>query len=172
MGRKSIVSQLPESIINKLNKLILNNIPIDDIVTCLEKMDVNISRSSVGRYTKQHKEATERMREVIELTKAMGQEIDLDDSNSQHQGILNMLQALISRYTMKAMAGDDELSANDLQRLGRAIREAILSSDKLEDIKKKAQLEALEDMEKVAKKDGNKKPLEIVAELKKGYGFE
>ncbi len=173
MSNRSKISRLPKAIRFEINKLLADGATIDEITDHIQALGHNIGRSSVGRYSQQAKsDVIAKINQSLELSTAMGEGLSLDAQNKQHQNILALLNTLMTTYAFEAVHGDEKLAPKDLAMLGRAVKDAILSSQKLEDIKKIAKAEALADMEKAAKKDGNKKPLEIVAELKKGYGFE
>lgn len=174
-GNRSAISLLPKDIRLQVDILIADGATIDEIVEHLKKY--NISRSSVGRYTKKNKsDILAKIKNHLELTAAMGEGLELDEENNQDRQVLAMLRYLISDYQTKAIGGEIELEPKDMQALGRALKDTIFSREKIEDIKIKARKAALEEAsEKAAKvlndKLGDKKQVaDVLGAIKEAYG--
>ncbi len=173
MSSRSHISRLPKAIRQQVDICIANGVTINEIVSHLKNLGHDVSRSSVGRYSKKSKaDIMAKIKDQLDLTAAWGEGLGIDEENHQDRQILSMLRYLVADYQARAIHEDTPVEPKEMRALGQAMKDIILSRAKLEDIRKLAKAEALADMEKVAKADKKKKPLEIVAELKKGYGVE
>ncbi len=178
MSNRSNISRLPKNIKSQVDKALANGATIDQIVEKLKECNVEISRSSIGRYTqKARSDVIAKINESLELSEAMGAGLSLNSQNKQHQHILSLLNVLMQKMAFDAVHNDEDLTTKDLAMLGRAVKDAILSANKLEDVKELARKQAMEEAAQKAadvlnEKLSEKKGSDILKALKTAYGVD
>lgn len=104
MARPSTISQLPEKVRAKITVLRDQGRTIDDIMVHLEKLDVEVSRSALGRHLKKQQLVAERIRRSRQLAEAVGREFGDDDTSKVARTNIELLHSLL----MKVMIGDED----------------------------------------------------------------
>lgn len=79
MPRPSSISRLPSEVRKAIAQLREKGRTIDEILTHLARLDVEVSRSALGRHLKAQEAMTLRLRYGREIAEAMGREFGEDD---------------------------------------------------------------------------------------------
>ena len=160
MPPKSSIKSIDPDIKAELDRLISqDNLSIDELVEFLQSLGVDVSRSAVGRYSKNYKDVAARMKEYKEMATAFANEIDMEEESDAHQVIVQMLHTMLMRVGMQDLNSDKPLyDPKELMFLGSTIKNLMGSiKDRqawAEKEKEKARIEAADNAEKVAKKRG------------------
>ncbi len=177
MSNRSKISRLSKQQKLQIDIMLANGATIDELLSYAESKGLDISRSSIGRYSQQAKaDVIAKISSTLDLSEAMGEGIGLDRQNKQHQHILAMLNAIIHNRMFDTMHNDEQLTPKDLAMLGRTIKDAIFSAEKLEDIKKQARAEALKEAALKAenvlneKLDNKNQAADVLKAIKEAYG--
>jgi hypothetical protein len=126
VARKSSIDGLDPALRVELDAAIKRGATIDEITWMLKGLGADVSRSAVGRYSKQYADLAARQRDLQSIAKAFGSEFGEAGS---HQGRLmnQLLTSIITRAVMPLAAGDEETKApdfKDLHFLARAVKDA------------------------------------------------
>lgn len=174
MSGRSKISRLPKNLKLEIDKLIANGATVDEITAHLKDLGQDIGRSSVGRYSqKAQADVIAKITASLELSEAMGDGLSLDKQNKQHQHILSLLNVLMHNMAFDAVNNDASISPKDIAMLGRAVKDAILSASKLEDIKAVERKLALEKATEILNSQlSDKKAKIIIEQLEEAYGVK
>lgn len=162
MPPKSKIEQLPAEIQDLVNQLIRNGKSIDTITAKLKELDVEVSRSSVGRYAKSFNEVMDRYKEIEHFAGIFGSSFE----DKSHGEIARANSLLVQGSLFKLMTGDGEkeitLDPKEAMQLARTL-ESLAKASKLDtdremkiraDAEKRAKEEAAKAVDKVAKIQG------------------
>lgn len=162
MPPKSKISKFPDEIKSLIKKLLKNGASIEKITKKLNELDFDVSKSSVGRYTKNLTEVIQRYQEIHHFAEAMGSKLE----DKSHGEIARMNAQLLQGSLFKIMMGDGEkevtLDPKEAMQLATSI-EKLSKASKLDadrelqiraEVEKQTKLEASKAVEKVAKKEG------------------
>ena len=128
MARSSSVTQNPV-IHDAVNQAIKRGCTINAIKQMIDAMGAEISRSSLGRYTKKFSELAQRQRDIRAAADAFAAEFgDADDQ--QTRLMIQLVTTLITEKIMAATPGNQK--AMDLRLLAAAVKDAI-SATKIDD---------------------------------------
>lgn len=163
MPRPSTVDRLPKAVREKISALRNSGRTLDEIMEHLELLNVEISRSALGRHVKKMAKVSERIRDSRILAQSVVREFG--DKEVSHVARTNM--ELLHTLIMKIMIGGDdqdniELDAKEamfvataLQKLSQSSKSDLERDAKVrEEERKIANAEAVKAVEKVAKKNG------------------
>lgn len=140
MGGKSSVQQLPEPILDEVNAALKRDATIDDIVLMLRGLGHGVSRSAMGRYSKQYAEVARRQRELASVARAFASEFG-DADGLEGRLLIQTATAIATRMTIDLADNDDPaLDMKDLMNLGRAVKD-ITSASKI-DVDREAKIRA------------------------------
>lgn len=172
MPPKSKISKFPDEIKGLVKKLLKDGASIEKITNKLNELDYDVSRSSVGRYTKNLNEVIERYQEIHHFAEALGSSAE----DKSHGEIARMNSQLLQGSLFKVMMGDGTkdvtLDAMEVMRLATALEKlskaAKLDTDRelqiREEVERQTKLEAFKAVDKVAKSQGITK--ETVSKIK------
>lgn len=177
MGRASTISKLPKAIREKITSLRDQGRTIDEIMVVLDELDVDVSRSSVGRHLKKQKQVAEQIRRSRQLAEAIGREFGDSETSEVARTNIELLHSL----SMKLMiGGEDEqevrldpkdamFMATTLEKLSKASKLTVEQQLKIkEEAKKEAMAQAADIVEKTAAKEKGLSA-EMVNELKSKF---
>lgn len=125
MGQPSSIERLPEPIRDEVNAAIGRGATIDEIVWMLKGLGQDISRSAVGRYSKQYSDLAARQRDIASAAKAFAGEFGQGD-DLQGRLMVQLLTTIITRAAMPKAAGDPEQLPDfkEIHFLARAVKDA------------------------------------------------
>ena len=124
MGVRSTVRKLPDEIRAEIDRLLADGRhTLDQIVLHLREMGVDqVSRSALGRYSKDFESVVEDMRLTREMAQAVGHELqDLVDDDAT-QLLVGSLQALLLKARMLISKGEG-IAPKDVADLCRATKD-------------------------------------------------
>lgn len=148
MGGKSSIDKLPPQIREEIDAAIKRGTTIDEIVWMLKGLGANVSRSAVGRYSKQYADLAARQRDMSSIAKAFAGEFGQAD-DMQGRLLIQLVTTIATRMVMPIAAGEEvEADGKELHYLARALKD-ITSASKT-DVDREAKIRA--EAEKVAKR--------------------
>ncbi|MAI62428.1 MAG: hypothetical protein CBB87_08130 [Micavibrio sp. TMED27] len=175
MPPRSKISTFPDEIKELIQELLRNGKSINSITEKLRELDYDVSKSSVGRYTKKLSEVIGRYKEIHQFAAAMGSRLE-DQSSGE---IARMNAQLLQGSLFKIMMGDGEnevtLDAKEAMQLASSL-EKLSKAQKLdadrelkirEEVRKEALKEATEIVETTVKEKGLS--ADMVKELKEKF---
>tara|TARA_Y100001954_G_scaffold167695_1_gene178029 strand:+ start:9613 stop:10182 length:570 start_codon:yes stop_codon:yes gene_type:complete len=188
MPRQSTIKKLPPEIRDKIGALLDQGRTLDEIVEHLSGLDVEVSRSALGRYKQSLDKVSERIRRSREIAEAMVRNYgDAPESKTArlniellHGIMLDMMSQLPDGT--EAEDGDDEnaqsvlltLSPRGAMEMAKAMdhlaRASKQDADLIAKLKEEARAEAAEAVDKVARKEGLSD--EGRAAIRRELGFE
>lgn len=140
MGQRSTVEQLPPQVLAEVHAAIKRGQTIDQIVGRIRELGGGVSRSAVGRYTKEFAELAKEQRNMRAVAEAFGQEFgDADDR--QGRMMVQLLTSVITRAIMPMASGDDahvDLDGKEMHFLARAVKDT-MSAAKI-DVEREARI--------------------------------
>jgi hypothetical protein len=125
VGRRSSIDRLDPVIREEVDAAIKRGATVDEITWTLKGLGADVSRSAVGRYSKQYRDLAHRQRDMQSIAKAFGQEFGGAD-DLQGRLMVQLLTSLITRVAMPIAAGDEVegVDFKDLHYLARAVKDA------------------------------------------------
>jgi len=138
VGNRSSIDRLPPEIRTEVDLAIRQGSTIDEIVGLLldrheqGKLAEPVSRSAVGRYSKQYSEIAERQRDMSSVAKAFASDFgDVDDK--QGRLLVQLTTSLISKVAMDAMNAPDSedgpaFGFKEALQLAKAVKDATAAS--------------------------------------------
>jgi len=144
MPPRSSLKTLPPEIKAELDRLlVLDNFTIDQLAAELRNLGANVSRSAVGRYSKNYKQVAGRMKEYKEMATAFANELGTEVESDAHQVIVQMLHTMLMRTGMAELDKDDpEFKPKDLMLLSASIKNLMGSVKDRQVIQEKERLRA------------------------------
>ena len=95
---------------------------IDDLVGWLAKRDYEISRSSVGRYSKNFERVAARLRESRQITEAIATELgESAIQGKQGRLLVEMTRSMVFDLLMKLQDEEADLETKDVMMLGKGL---------------------------------------------------
>lgn len=163
MPRQSSIKQLPDKILKKIHTLKDQGRSLDEIIGCLDKLDIEISRSALGRYTLKRDKVMEQIRTSREMAKAIAQEFGDETDDTISRTNIEMLHSII----MKGLAGNGE------EDIILDAKEAMFMATALEKVTKASKLNAerVLKIREEAEKAAIKKASDIVETTMKEKGL-
>lgn len=132
MARKSAIDALDPAIRSAVLHAIDAGATIDDIVDLVRDMGGAVSRSSVGRYTKNFAELAKQQRDMRSVAEAFGREFGSADDH-QSRMMTQLITSLVTRTLIPLATADQDdeeggMSGLELSRLAKAAKDAISAS--------------------------------------------
>lgn len=158
MARKSSIEKLPSEIREKIGQLRQVGKTIDEIMDKLNEMDVDISRSALGRHVKQIEEVTKSIKQSRIVAEAIASK--LGDANDNKVSRLNteLMHSLIMNILVSPEGENVVLSpeqafflSSSLQKLSQASKADVEREIK---IRQEIVAKSVKAVEKVSKKTG------------------
>lgn len=128
MGGKSSIKQLPEPVRVEVDAAIKRGATIDEIVWMLKGLGADVSRSAVGRYSKQYADLAARQRDMSSIATAFAGEFGEADDN-QGRLLIQLATTIATRMVLPVASGDNvEFATKSLMELGRAVKDITAAS--------------------------------------------
>ena len=165
MAQTSSIEILPDVIKDKIATLREQHKTIDEIVAALDAIDVNVSRSAVGRYVKKMATVADTIRKSRELAKSINREFGDDNESRIARTNIEIMHSLL----MKLMVGDDESEGVTLDP-----KDAMFLATSLEKLAKAGKTnleEQIKAAEEIARKDALNKAADVVDKLSRQRGI-
>ncbi len=165
MARPSSISKLPKKIREKISILRDQGLTIDAIIKHLDGLDVEISRSSLGRHLKKQAEVAEKIRNSRALAEAVGRQFGDKETSKVARTNIELLHSML----MQIFIGSDDDNTEDvriapkdammlataLQKLSQASKLDVDRELKIrEEERKKVKIEVAKAVDATAKKQG------------------
>ena len=177
MAKPSSISRLPKEVREKISELRDRGRTIDEILAHLEELNVEVSRSSLGRHLKKQAEVAEQNRKSRALAEAVGRQFGDEETSKVARTNIELMHSLLMKCFIGGDADDAEevtISAKDamfmataLQKLSQASKLDVDRELKIrEEERKHAVKEAADVAVKTAREQGLTK--EAVAQIKAG----
>ena len=123
VGRRSSIDRLPPPLRDAVQAALKQGLTIDEIVDMLSEEGAEVSRSAVGRYTKNYREMAERQRDMSSVAKAFASEFG-DADNSQQKLLIQMFTSVMTQAVLPLASGEDpEIDPRDMHFLARSIKD-------------------------------------------------
>lgn len=124
MAGRSTIDQLPPVIRQEVDAAIKRGATIDEIVAQLRDMGADhISRSAVGRYSKQFRDLADQQRQISSVAQAFGKEFGHAD-DLQGRFMIQLLNSVITRAVLPIASGEEiEIDGKELHYLARAVKD-------------------------------------------------
>ena len=177
MPRPSSITRLPTQVREKISVLRDQGRTIDEILAHLEQLDVDVSRSALGRHLKKQAQVAEQIRRSRQLAEAVGCQFGDEETSKVARTNIELLHSLM----MKFMIGNDDetaevvldakeamFAATALEKLSKASK---LDVDRELKIREEARKEAMKQASEIVEKTGREKGLspEMVDKLKREF---
>lgn len=120
MGQASTIRRLPRELRDAIAQLRESGRTIDEILAHLRGMEVEVSRSALGRHVKKIDEVARDIRAQREMAIAISKDIGDKDQGEIARGNIELLQSLIMRAVSSA-SHNGELAAKDLMLFSKAV---------------------------------------------------
>lgn len=163
MGRVSTIRRLPREIRDEIANLRESGRTIDEILEHIRTMNVDVSRSAMGRHVKEIDEIAREIRQQREIAIAISKDIGAKTQGELARGNIELLQSLIMRAA-GASSTSGKFDAKELMFFAKAVSD--LSKGAKLDIdaqiviaKEKARQEATEKAADVAVKEAKRQGL-------------
>lgn len=128
MARRSSIDRLNPEIREQVDLAIKRGATVDEITAQLAKLGEDVSRSSVGRYSKHYREFAARQRDLRAVAEAYGKEFGADD-NSEGKLLLQMLSSIGARMAIGLVDTDDpDISLKEFELFARATKNLITAA--------------------------------------------
>lgn len=132
MARKSAIDALDPAIRSAVLHAIDDGATIDDIVELVREMGGAVSRSSVGRYTKNFADLAKQQRDMRSVAEAFGREFGSADDH-QARMMTQLITSLVTRTLIPLATAEDDgeeggMSGLELSRLAKAAKDAVSAS--------------------------------------------
>ena len=154
MARPSSIDKLPGKIRELIGELRANGRTIDEILDKLHELDVDVSRSALGRYTQDIDALHERLRESRAVAETvMGR---IEDSSAGQVARINI--ELMHASLLKLMSGEVKMDGKEAMFLATALQK-LASASKVdldrelklrEEVARRTREEAAEQLDQVA----------------------
>jgi len=124
VAKRSTIDKLPPPIREAVDAAIKRGATIDEIVEQLHALGADhVSRSAVGRYSKNYRELADQQRQISSVAKAFASEFGEAD-NLQGRLMIQLLNTVITRAILPVASGDEiELDGKELHYLARAVKD-------------------------------------------------
>ena len=162
MAGRSSIDRLDPRIRVEVDRAIKRGLTVSQITEYLQKLGEDISRSAVGRYSKDYRKLAARQRDLTTVAKAFGAEFG-DTNNEQGKLLVQLITSVAARAALPLATDDDmEIDGKELHFLARATKD-IISAAKIdtdrdakirEEATKAAKADAARDAEQAARDAG------------------
>ncbi len=119
MARPSSIHRLPEEIREAIGRLRAQGRTLDEILAHLRTLDIDISRSALGRHTKWLDKVSERMLQSRAVTEALIERLGQAGENRQ----VRLIAELIGTGIFEALSEAETLTPTEHAHLARAVKD-------------------------------------------------
>ena len=155
MPRPSTINKLPSEIKDMIAQLREKGHTIDEVMEHLQKMDVEVSRSALGRHAKKIDQVAATIKRSQLLASAITDKFGSEDSNKVSRGNLEFMHALIQKVMIGGEDGEEiTLDPKDAMFLATALEKLA-----------KAEKSNIETQIKVAEERARQEATEVAAEV-------
>jgi hypothetical protein len=112
MGRKSTIDRLPEGVRKTIGELLANGRTLDEILAKLEELNVNVSRSALGRHAKKLEEVIEDLNRAQMMATAIADRTADKPVDDVHRANVQLMHASIQNLIIAKKEGEG-LSVKD-----------------------------------------------------------
>lgn len=145
MAKRSSIEKLDPAIVAQVHDAIKRGCTIDQIVGQVRALGAPVSRSAVGRYTKDFAELAKQQRDMRAVAEAFGKEFGEDDR--QGRMMVQLLTSVITRAIMPIAQDDDiDLGGKEMHFLARAVKDTMsaakLDVDTVKAVRAQAEIDA------------------------------
>jgi len=130
-SRASSITKLPETIREKIALLRDQGRTLNEIMAALNDLDVDVSRSALGRYTKKMDQVAEDLRRSRELALAVSRQFGDQETSLVARTNMEILHSLLMKLMIGAVAGSATKKDGD-KNVEIEAREAMFLSTALE----------------------------------------
>lgn len=176
MARPSSITRLPEEVRSKIAVLRNQGRTLDEILAHLEELDVDVSRSALGRHLKKQREVTEKIQRSRQMAEAIARNFGDKETSQVARTNIELLHSM----TMQLMIGGEEgeevkLDSKDAMFLATTIEKLAKASktdfDRELKVREEATKEAMKKASEIVDVAGKEKGLsaEVINELKSKF---
>lgn len=123
MARRSTVAVLDEAIVGEVNRLIRQGRTIDEILSALEPLGVEVSRSTMGRYVKTARESMEQYSKAQAQASVWLEKFGQEPSSDVARLLPLILEAVAHR-TLDDMAESEKIKTpEEVRVMARALKD-------------------------------------------------
>ncbi len=158
MARNSSIDRLPPPIREKIGQLRQAGFTIDEILNKLKELDVEVSRSALGRHCQQLEEVSKSIRQSRLVAEALAKNFGDENENKVSQVNIELMHSLILKMmvnnegeSITMDSKDAFFMASSLQKLVQASKQNVESVIQL---RKEFAQKAAQAVEKAGKKKG------------------
>lgn len=171
--RPSSIDKLDKAVKGEINRLRIDHgYTIEQIVEYLAKMDVNISKSAMGRHVKKIDVVTRRIMESRAVAEGIAPVVDGKDDGQLVAMNVELLHSIILQIMSATEDGDDvKFTASQAESLANALRSAAsaakINADRVLKIRQETAKTAVKEVDKVLKKSAPGLSAETVADIRR-----
>lgn len=158
MARNSSIDRLPIEVREKIGQLRRNGKTIDEILEKLKELDVEVSRSALGRHCKQVEEVAKSIKQSRIVAEALVSNLGEESENKVSRVNIELMHSLILKMminnegeTITMDSKDAFFMASSLQKLVQASKQDL---ERELQIRKEISEKATKAIDKVGKKQG------------------
>lgn len=163
MGRPSSVKRLPKEVRELIGSLREGGRTIDEIMEKLAELEVDVSRSAIGRHVKNLDEVLEQVRDSRIIAEAVVKNFGDEGEDKTVSANIQMMHGLIMKMMAASAGGEGAFDAKDAMFMSRAIgdlsKAAKTATDREIAIRKRVEKEVQDRAEKAMKKVEKEKGL-------------
>lgn len=124
MARTGKIRRLPPELRDILHRKLDEGCTLDEITAHLQALGADVSRSGLGRYKQSFDKVASRLRDSREMAEAMIQKIGPEASEGRQGRLLvQMLNTLTSDYMFRRLQEGDDIDADEMKSLARALKD-------------------------------------------------
>lgn len=164
MPRQSTIKRLPMKVRDRIGQLLDQGRTLDEIMDHLAAMEVEVSRSALGRYKQHIDKVSERIRRSREVAEALVRNFGEAPESKTARLNIELMHGVIQDILSQAPEGEDNegvtltLDPKDAMMLAKGLDHLASASKKdadlLDKLKEQARKEAAEAVDAVAEKQG------------------
>lgn len=131
MPKKNSVKRLEPKIRTEVDRLLADGRhTLDDVVAHLQKLGADVSRSALGRYSKEFEAVAAKMREAREVTAAFAKELGELPDNDMGRLLAELLRTVVFKVLTNQTGSDGAADAQDVMFLARSLKD-LASADRV-----------------------------------------
>lgn len=124
MPPKSSVKRLEPAIRAEVDRLLADGrYTLDDVVAHLQKLGADVSRSALGRYSKEFEAVAAKMREAREMTAALSQSLEDLQDKDMGRFLTEMLHTIVYRGIAARLDAGEAVDSKDVMLLAKTLKD-------------------------------------------------